>query len=89
MRWVVLRRAAGRPGRGSPAMLKTTKSTDHDVLLVNAKRAAEMLSISPRTLWSLTNARQIPHIRIGRALRYSVADLDAWIDARKIQEHGS
>lgn len=55
-------------------------------LLVNAKRAAELLSISPRTLWSLTNARQIPHIRIRRSLRYCLADLEAWIEARKVRE---
>ena len=45
-----------------------------------------MLSISERTLWSLMASGQIPHLRIGRLVRYSVADLRAWVDAQRIDE---
>ena len=54
--------------------------------LLSAKQAATLLGISARTLWSLTAARQIPHLRIGRVLRYPVPDLLAWIEARKVRE---
>lgn len=48
-------------------------------LLVNAEIAAQMLAISPRKLWSLTKSGEIPCVRIGRAVRYSVDELRKWI----------
>ncbi len=51
--------------------------------LLKSAEAAEMLAISERTLWSLTNANEIPHIRIGKSVRYSVADLEAWIESKR------
>jgi excisionase family DNA binding protein len=52
-------------------------------LLVNARQAAEMLAISERTLWTLTDRGDIPVIRIGRAVRYDPADLRRWVEANK------
>jgi excisionase family DNA binding protein len=51
-----------------------------DRLLVTAKEAAKMLSISARSLWTMTNMGTIPSIRIGRSVRYSVEDLLAFIE---------
>jgi excisionase family DNA binding protein len=48
-------------------------------LLVNRQEAAALLSISERKLWELTNRGVTPCVRIGRAVRYRVADLEAWI----------
>lgn len=48
-------------------------------LLLKRDEAAAVLSISPRTLWSLTNSGRIPCIRIGHLVRYSVDDLQEWI----------
>jgi len=47
-------------------------------ILVDAPEAARQLSISERKLWELTNRREIPSLRIGRCVRYRVADLEAW-----------
>lgn len=53
-----------------------------DQVLVTREVAARRLSISERTLWTLTNSGAIPSIRLGtRAVRYRVADLDAWVAA--------
>ena len=52
-------------------------------LLLTATQAAEALVISPRKLWSMTQSGQVPHIRLGRCLRYPAADLRLWIDAQK------
>ena len=52
-------------------------------LLWTPAQAAKALQISPRKLWSLTASREIPHIRIGRCIRYAAADLQGWIEARK------
>lgn len=52
-------------------------------LLLTAPQAAKALAISERKLWELTNRRLIPCVRIGRAVRYSLADLQAWIARQK------
>ena len=52
-------------------------------LLLNPQQAAEALAISPRKLWSMTASGEIPHVRIGRSVRYPVDDLRDWIDSQK------
>ncbi len=52
-------------------------------MLINAKTAAALLSVSERTLWTLTNRGEIRCVRIGRAVRYDPEDLRAWIAAKK------
>jgi hypothetical protein len=53
-------------------------------LLLPLKNAAAALSVSQRTLWAMTSPRgPIPAIRLGRAVRYDVRDLTAYIDAAK------
>jgi excisionase family DNA binding protein len=53
------------------------------LLLLKPREAARALAISERTLWELTKRGKIPHVRIGRAVRYAPADLEAWIESRK------
>lgn len=54
-------------------------------LLLKPADAARALSLSPRKLWSLTAGGEIPCVRIGKAVRYDLADLRAWIERQKIQ----
>lgn len=61
----------------------TRSSAPEGPLLVDPIQAAEMLSISPRKLWSETAAGRIPVVRIGRCTRYDLRDLIAYIDASK------
>ena len=58
-------------------------STAPRCLLLTAEQAAHALTISPRKLWDLTDSGQLPCIRIGRAVRYDQADLEAWIAQQK------
>ncbi len=55
-------------------------------ILVTAREAASLLAISPRTLFNLTRAFAIPHVRIGRAIRYRVSDLAAFSEERLQRE---
>jgi len=48
-------------------------------LLLSPREAARALSICERTLYALTKAGEIPAVRIGRAVRYSMDDLKDWI----------
>jgi excisionase family DNA binding protein len=48
-------------------------------LLISGREAAKLLSVCERTLYMLTKAGEIPAVRIGRAVRYSVDELQAWV----------
>jgi hypothetical protein len=49
-------------------------------LLLSARDAAGALSVSQRTLWSMTQPRgAIPAIRLGARVLYSIDDLRRWI----------
>lgn len=56
-------------------------------LLLTPRLAAAALSVSERTLWAMTHPRgPIPAVRLGRSVRYSVADLERWIAAQQARE---
>jgi len=57
-----------------------------DALLVNAKDAARMLAISPRKLWALTASGDLPHLRIGRLIRYPSQELERWVERKTTQD---
>ena len=55
-------------------------------LLLTPRDAARTLAICERTLWERTQPRgPIPVVRIGRAVRYAVADLETWIERQKVE----
>ena len=56
---------------------------DPQKLLVNTEAACRLLSISPRSLWGLKQAGEIPHVRIGRSVRYAIDDLITYVDAKR------
>ena len=57
-------------------------------LLLTSREAAKALSISERTLWTLTKAGLVQVVRIGRAVRYSLADLEAHGSEKEIRQAG-
>lgn len=54
--------------------------------MLNDAEAAVYLGVSPNTLpaWRCTKRVAIPFVRIGRAIRYRKADLDAFIAANTV-----
>ncbi len=58
-------------------------------ILIDSMTAAEMLGMSPRKLFDLTKARAIPSRKIDRLVRYSVAEVEAWVDAGCPTEPGA
>ena len=57
-------------------MINETSSLNNSVkgglpLLISANMAAKTLGISPRSLWALTKAGTISHVRLGRRKMYS------------------
>ena len=51
-------------------------------LLLTPRQAAQALQISERKLWSMKASGEIPHVLLGRSVRYPVADLQRWIEER-------
>jgi hypothetical protein len=65
----------------SPAFPTTNTATP---LLLTARAAAAIMSVSERTLWAMTYPRgPIPAVRLGRAVRYDVQALRAFIRAQQ------
>jgi len=52
-------------------------------LLVDTPTAARMLGVSPRTIWTLQSRGELKPTRIGRAVRFSVRELERFIAARQ------
>jgi len=54
---------------------------------LNTSEAARHLGIAANTLrnWRVTKSQRIPHYAFGRAIRYRLADLDAWATSRAAQ----
>ena len=52
--------------------------------LLDERAAAKVLAVSPRVLWGLADAGEIPYIRIGpRLKRYHRDDLQEFIDRNR------
>lgn len=66
----------------------SAESGDSSVLAVNRKKAASLLGISERLLWSWTNMKRIPHVRIGARVLYPVQLLREWLqkNAKSVTE---
>jgi len=47
--------------------------------LLNIKQAAAFLNLSPLTLRTWTGAKRIPFVKLGRAVRFRLSDLEAFI----------
>ena len=48
--------------------------------MLTARQAADALSISPRKLCEMTKQNEIPHVRLGKCVRYPLVDLRRWIN---------
>lgn len=59
-------------------------------LLLTPRQTAQVLNVSARKLWSMTFREEprLPHLRIGRLVRYRVSDLTAWLDAQRVVGKG-
>ena len=53
-----------------------------DPRLLTAPQAAAALAISQRKLWGMTASGEIPHLRLGRCVRYPADRLQQLIDDR-------
>lgn len=52
--------------------------------LLNNDQAADILNISPHSLRGKVSRREIPFIKVGRRTLFDRADLEAYVEARKV-----
>ena len=50
--------------------------------LVNRKEVAIMLGVSARTVLAMAHRKEIPHVFVGRQMRFSIDRITAWINTR-------
>jgi predicted DNA-binding transcriptional regulator AlpA len=66
-----------------------SETLDSTRLLIDTQAVCATLSLSPRTVWSLTNRGALPSRRVGRSVRYCPAELRAWVEAGCPTEPGA
>lgn len=47
--------------------------------LLDASEAARLLRVPRSTLYELVRSRGLPHVRVGRSLRFTRDDLGRWV----------
>jgi excisionase family DNA binding protein len=47
--------------------------------LLDATAAAKLLSVKPSWVYEAVRARRIPHLKIGRHIRFLRSDLERWV----------
>lgn len=61
-----------------PSIYRDDQRDTNEPLAVDAERAAELLSLSSKTVRALAKAGKLPHKRIGGRLLFPVDALRAW-----------
>lgn len=56
---------------------------ESQLLLVDEPTAAQMMGVSPRSIWSLEDAGELPSVRIGRRKLYAIETLRRFIAQRE------
>lgn len=53
--------------------------------MLSPKELAVVLGISLETLYVWTAQRRIPHIKIGRLVRFKLDEVKKWLDAKRVE----
>jgi excisionase family DNA binding protein len=53
--------------------------------LISVNDAAQFLAVSPSTLYGWVWQRRIPFVKVGRAVRFDMADLERFVAENRIQ----
>jgi excisionase family DNA binding protein len=61
-------------------------TTPRNPELLTREQAAAYLGVRPQTLavWASAGRYNLPMVRVGRSVRYRVADLEKWLSARTV-----
>jgi excisionase family DNA binding protein len=65
--------------------METQLTTTRPAQLVNVNEAAQFLAVSPSTLYGWVWQRRIAYIKVGRAVRFDMADLERFVAENRIR----
>lgn len=51
--------------------------------LLDATGAAELLTVKPSWVYEAVRSGRLPHLKIGRHIRFLRTDLEAWIECQR------
>ena len=51
---------------------------------LNVREASQYLGVKPSSLYSMVEEREIPYHRIGRLIKFTKTDLDAFMEERRV-----
>ncbi len=55
--------------------------------VMTVSEVAEYLRLNPQTVYRKAKAGELPAVRIGRAIRFRKAELEAWLKAVSVANH--
>ena len=55
--------------------------------LLSINETSQLMGIQVSTLYAWVYQRKIPHIKVGRLVKFDSADIEAWITAHKVKTH--
>jgi nitrogen PTS system EIIA component len=65
-------------------MTKTNKnSAGHLEAFLSTEEMLAYLNVTPRTIYRLIRASELPAVRIGQQWRFRRADVDAWLERQR------
>ena len=82
-------RRAGASRFLSSEELESPGQAPLDEPLLDAAAAAELLSVKPSWVYDAARSGSVPHIRIGRHVRFLRSDLEKWVLTRRVVRRGS
>ena len=54
--------------------------------LLSVAEAAQLLGMSQSFLYKLAEAKAVPHVRMGRALRFDLNQIEPWLRRQSVEE---
>ena len=64
---------------------KVSSNKDVGKRLLNAREAAEYLGIAVDTVYRMARLRELPSVKVGRALRFDVVALERYVEQHTIE----
>lgn len=64
-------------------MLRRNHEARSDEPLLDAQAAAGLLAVKPSWIYEAVRCGQLPHLRVGRHVRFLRSDLEAWVQDRR------
>jgi excisionase family DNA binding protein len=64
---------------------KVSSNKDIGKRLLNAREAAEYLGIAVDTVYRMARLRELPSVKVGRALRFDVVAVERYVEQHTIE----